>query len=495
VFVWTSVDSELDGGFAAGLIAGDGCFSIRPNNAGSSWQLILTVRLRADDTPLLARLCRWSGAGALCAVPARATSRPQTSWTVQRQADCLRMVSILDRHQLLGKKLGDYEIWRTAVEAWVARRDDRHSVIADCQARLHAHRQADNVAGPCDVSITDRRLLAFLAGFVTAEAHFGATPEGHPFFVINLRSDDGEILHLFRSRLAIGRLVDVPPYRTSRAALSWRIARLKELRFLTRALDDYPPRGRVLRIYEAWRDLVLLEDRRSAPKLLLAARVKERRAYKPGLETIERTDALAERRARHVAVLKDWGAATDGPYTATAYEAWRRELRQQAPKRDTIVAPFGSWLAALETAGLSTRGCRSAEMNARTRARAAAARPRRVAEHRARILAAVRECARIIGRYPRATEFFTWRNECAPELPAQGTVYHVFGDWQSVLGALSAEGSVAGPEPLQPPAQPLHIPAPAREGLAGVPDVQSGSVDQVGHEGVAGHKVTARQRE
>jgi hypothetical protein len=206
-------------------------------------------------------------------------------------------------------------------------------VIADCQARLHAHRQADNVAGPYDVSITDRRLLAFLAGFVTAEAHFGATPEGHPFFVINLRSDDGEILHLFRSRLAIGRLVDVPPYRTSRAALSWRIARLKELRVLTRALDAYPPRGRVLRIYEAWRDLVLLEDRRSARKLLLAARVKERRAYKPGLGTIERPDALAERRARHVAVLKDWGAATEGPYTATAYEAWRRELRQEAPKR------------------------------------------------------------------------------------------------------------------------------------------------------------------
>jgi hypothetical protein len=116
VFVWTSVDSELDGGFAAGLIAGDGCFSIRPNNGGSSWQLLLTVRLRADDTPLLARLCRWSGAGALSAVPARATSRPQTSWAVQRQADCLRMVSILDRHELLGKKLGEYGIWRTALK-------------------------------------------------------------------------------------------------------------------------------------------------------------------------------------------------------------------------------------------------------------------------------------------------------------------------------------------------------------------------------------------
>src|SRR5687768_4109272 len=166
MFVWTSVDSDFDGGFAAGLIAGDGHFGILPNNGGTSWQCILAVRLRADDTPLLARLCRWSGAGKLYAVPARATSRPQTRWIVQRQADCLRMVSILDRHRLIGKKQHQYEIWRTAIAAWTGKRGDRQSVIADCCEQLRAHRGSDNVAGPPDVSITDHQLWAFLAGFV-----------------------------------------------------------------------------------------------------------------------------------------------------------------------------------------------------------------------------------------------------------------------------------------------------------------------------------------
>jgi hypothetical protein len=497
VFVWTSVDSERDGGFAAGLIAGDGSFAIRPNNGGTSWQCSLAMRLRADDTPLLARLCRWSGAGMLAAVPARATSHPQTVWTVQRQADCLRMMSILDRHRLLGKKLGEYEIWRAAIAAWTGTGDDRHSMITECRDRLREHRRADNVANLSGVDITNHQLFAFLAGFVTAEAHFGATPEGHPHFRINLRNDDREILRLFRNRLGIGRLADVPPYRTSRAARSWRIGRLDELRILTQVLDRHPPRGRVMRIYEAWRELVLLRDRRSGNRRLLAAAVKERRAYKPGLGNIERIDALAARRSRQVAVLRAWAAATDGPRTANAYEAWRHSACRDAPRRSTIAAAFGSWTAALKAAGLSTEGCRSTEANAETRARAAASRPGRMARHRAAILAAVRDCAEILGRHPRATEFFAWRSRFAPETPSQMTVYRTFpGGWESVLEALVAEsGSRAAGQPLQPPAQPLHVASPAREDLAWEPHVQAGSVDQLRHEGVAGHEVAAWQRE
>jgi LAGLIDADG endonuclease len=287
MFVWRDENSEIDGQFAAGLIAGDGHFAIRSSSGRPTWRCSLAVCLRADDTPLLADLCRWSGAGMLQAVPARRTSRPQTNWIVQRQADCRQMVSILDRYPLLGKKLAQYEIWREAILAWTGPRLDRQSVIAECSERLRAHRRADVLAGASAVSITDDRLLAFLAGFATAEAHFGATSEGHPDFRINLRRDDGELLRTLRDRLCLGRLVDIPPYRTSHAAVSWQILRLSELRGLTRALDRYPPRGRVLRIYDAWRELVLLEERRFEKRRLLATRVKERRAYTPGLERID----------------------------------------------------------------------------------------------------------------------------------------------------------------------------------------------------------------
>lgn len=496
MFVWESVDSETDGGFAAGLIAGDGHFWISPQQL---WSELggFTLGLRADDTPLLARLCRWSGVGQLSAVPAKANSKPQTRWTVRRQRDCLRLVSILDRHRLIGKKFGEYEIWRRAVIAWTGGRSDRNAVVAHHADRLIGYRAPDHTPAHRWVAITKHHLLAFLAGFVTAEAHFGANPGGHPSFVINLRSDDGELLRLFRDYLDLGRVVDVPPYGTSRAALSWRIGRLAELRSLMRHLDRYPPRGRVLRIYEAWRELVLLEHRRSGARRELAARVRESRAYKPGLGTIVDVDPGEARRVRHLAFLKAWASATEEPRTSTAYEAWRQSSCGEAPNRDTIAAAFGSWLAALEAAELSGHGCRSRQQIARAQAKAAVARPARLARQRAVILAAVRECAQRFGRPPRATEFFRWRHRFAPAVPSQETVYRVFpGGWQSVLDSLGDDrASASGADQLEPAAQPVHIGPAAREELAAQPDVEAGSADQLGHEGVAGDQVAAWQRE
>jgi LAGLIDADG endonuclease len=440
VFVWTHLESGADGGFVAGLIAGDGHFFIRPNNGDTSWLCGIALGLRADDTPLLARICRWSGVGRLSAVPAQANSRPQTCWTVQSQADCLRMVSILDKHPLFGKKAGEYDIWRAAVIAWTGSRDDRHARVADCRSRLAAHRSPDFVPDCSRVSIIDEHLLAFLAGFVTAEAHFGATPDGHPFFRVNLRSDDRQLLRFLRDWLAVGRLVDVPAYRSSRAAVSWRIGRLAELRNLTGYLDRHPPRGRVLRIYEAWRELVLLRDRRNGTRLDLAARVRERREYKSGMGTIVATNRLAERQARYLIVLRRWARAGPGPRTATAYETWRRSSARSAPTRDTIAATFGSWIGAVEAAGLNTDGCRTPAMNRRSQAAALEARAERMAATRAAVLAAVRDCAASLGKPPGVTEFLRWRADAAPGIPSHATIYRAFPrGWQSVLEAASTD--------------------------------------------------------
>jgi hypothetical protein len=237
----------------------------------------------------------------------------------------------------------------------------------------------------------------------------------------------------------VGRLYDIRPNKASRAALAWHVGRLEELRVLTDHLDEYPPRGRVRRIYETWRELVLLTTRRSRRRLFLARRVRERRAYKPGLEAVERPDAAAARRLRCIAVLRNWAAATDGPRTATRYAMWRRESAAAAPRQDTISAAFGSWIAALEAAGLCARGCRSEVANAAASARAAAKRPSQIAANRAAILAAVRQCAIVVGRPPRATEFFAWRNQFVPAAPSQATLYRAFpGGWATVLDALEA---------------------------------------------------------
>ena len=64
---------------------------------------------------------------------------------------------------------------------------------------------------PCEVDITAADLAPFLSGFASAEAHFGASPEGSPAFVINLRADDAPLLQLFQRTFEVGHLTDIAP--------------------------------------------------------------------------------------------------------------------------------------------------------------------------------------------------------------------------------------------------------------------------------------------
>ena len=53
------------------------------------------------------------------------------------------------------------------------------------------------------------------------------------------------------------------------------------------------------------------------------------------------------------------------------------------------------------------------------------------------MLAAVRRFAAAQGRLPRATEFFRWRLQAAPDTPSQGSIYLLFpGGWSEVLLAI-----------------------------------------------------------
>jgi LAGLIDADG DNA endonuclease family protein len=438
VFVPQDAFKPADLAFFSGFVAGDGCFIIRANNSGASWCCTLDVRLRADNTPLLSEFRTWSGAGELFAAPARGNSAPQTSWNVARRLDCLKVTRILDQRPPLGKAALQFELWRRAVDIWVAEGGASPALPALAAEIRELHRSACPV--PCAVDISETDLAAFLAGFASAEAHFGATDAGSPRFAINLRADDGPLLRLFRETFGIGHLRAVQPAGGSRPAVSWRIGRLCDLRRLVALFDLYPPRGRAGYVYSAWRELVMLEVRTSVVRRALAVEIRRRRRHVPGLGRIARMSRAEVGRYRCAGALLRWALSGECSGSATGYMRWRRSSDPEAPTRNTIARLYGSWRTALEALGLETDACRSKEQVAAIRAANAPSVARRRAESRNAILTAVRRCIAEIGHVPGASEFLRWRATRAPDCPSQMTIYRRFpGGFADVIAAALAD--------------------------------------------------------
>lgn len=366
----------------------------------------------------------WSGAGQLSAAAARGGSRPQTAWVTASRSGCVTVATMLENNPLLGKKALEFEIWRQAVEVWVERGGSAPALPGFGAALGELRRDYTPVRS--GVSITDDYLAAFLAGFASAEAHFGASSDGSPSFVINLRADDGPLLELFHERFVIGHLADIRPAGRSRAGLSWRVGRLSDLRRLVELLDTYPPRGRAARVYAAWRELVRVEPRTGGVRRALAAEVRRRRAFRPELGRITTASRRERSQARCLDALRAWGATLEGSGSSGDYDAWRRKVAPTAPTRNTVVAAFGSWRAALVAAGLSRDRAQPPERHAKVRATRSGARAGQRAQRRNLVLDAVTACLADLGREPRAGEFLRWRLHEAAESPCQMTLYRVF---------------------------------------------------------------------
>ncbi len=424
---------ELD--FFSGFVAGDGSFVIRENNAGTSWCCGLSVKLRADDTPLLAAFRDWSGVGELYSSPARGGSQPQTSWTVARRRDCLKIVEILSQFPPIGKAGRQFGVWRRAVRLWAGNGQQADELSALAAELRVLHHSVEPI--PCRVDITPEELGQFLAGFASAEAHFGASQRGSPRFAINLRADDGPLLALFQESLGLGYLRDIPARGTSRAAVAWRLGRLIDLQALVTLLEARPPRGRAGYVYRAWRELVRTPMRTSAIKRAFAIEIRRRRDFVANSAVVERAPLIDRRRARCAAALRQWAHSSDYPGGATAYERWRRRSARSAPTRNTIAAAYGSWLDALGALDLDTSGAHDVQRVQSISAGVNAANERRRAKSRKAIAEAVRRCIAELGREPRATEFLRWRAKHAPESPSQMTIYRLFpGGFESVLEAV-----------------------------------------------------------
>jgi hypothetical protein len=220
--------------------------------------------------------------------------------------------------------------------------------------------------------------------------------------------------------------------------VNWLVTHLAELRALIEMLNWNPPLGRTGHIYRRWRPVVLARDRSLARGRLAAELRKTRRelaTFQPRVQLPSRVSS----RARYLAVLKRWSGAAEGPFTATAYTAWRRAVDPTLPSRNTVARAFGSWVLALGAAGLSTEGCRPTAQVAATRRAAAARRAKEDPALRAKVLLSVARCEAELGGRPRALAYLRWRLDVDPDSPSQATIYRLFpGGWASVLAALDA---------------------------------------------------------
>jgi Homing endonuclease associated repeat len=390
------------------------------------------------------------------------------------------------------------------VSIWTDRDLGRHrwTHLERLAFELRAHRKPGFTADYTRVDISQTALAGFLAGFTTAEGHFGASSAGHPRFVIKLRADDRAVLALLARRLGVGRLVPAPATSRGRPQMAWLVTTLDELRSLVPVFDRHRPLGRAARVYEHWRRLVVATGRSRPALQTEAARLRAARRYQAPTTMPTGPSPRVLKHERYLAVLRAWADDTGPPFTATSYERWRSGSTDHTPSRNTLARFFGSWRDALAATDLPGEGSRAHETNARAIETAAPARVAAASRRRAAVLRAVDRCWTTFGRMPTASEFLRWRLDHAPDSPSQADVYRLFpGGWDAVMEAMPPRGmtepetSGTAGQPLQPPAQSLHVSSPAREQLALEPHVQAGPVDQLRHEGVAGHEVAAWQRE
>lgn len=102
----------------AGLVDGEGCFSISRRGYPS-----FILKMRGDDRALLERVQRDLGH------PGRITTgkpsgegnrHPWVRWEITRRRELLWLTEVFDAYPLRSKKARDYAIWREAVIDWSA---------------------------------------------------------------------------------------------------------------------------------------------------------------------------------------------------------------------------------------------------------------------------------------------------------------------------------------------------------------------------------------
>jgi hypothetical protein len=443
--------SDEDAGFLAGFIEAEGSLAISPANGAQNWRCSFGLWQRDDDSALLIDLQEKTGLGSLSPIGAQGNSHPQTVWSIDSRAECLRLVEIIERHPLCGRKRLEFEVWAEALRTIECNEEPQAQVIPPVAAEIRELRRYVNPprVRSAQLPSDDNEFAAYLGGFLTGEGHFYLQPS-QCGLIVKLRDDDRALLDAFVSRTGLGRIYAHPARGTSNPAAAWGVFRRDELQDVVRLLDGRL-RGRKLREFLVWREAAVEFSAASTERRRLdtatVERTRERlasaRTYVPPTEPLPPSSSSGYFVEISLGALRASAAEVDGPLTATAYMRVRRS-NPHWPDRNTIVRAYGSWAIALALAGLDDRISWRARAHRTQPPRRSSADPARDTADRERVLEAVRTCARGLGHEPTVHEYFAWRAARRPDLPALRKTYRLFpGGWASVRDLAAGRESLA----------------------------------------------------
>lgn len=295
------VSPEL-GSFLAGFLDGEASFGISRQTGRTNFRCTMSLGARDDDSELLQDLAGSTALGTIAAKPGRAGSKSQVVWCVAAKSDCARLVEILEKYPLRGRKSRDFAIWDAAVRWWIAD-DPRHtypnrdkSAIVYLKGRLQEARKLSREEAERVIQDDCEGLTAdwpgYVAGLLTAEGSLGILQNSpgilQPRSHLRMRSDDRPLLQQVAERTGAGRIYDQRPSSSYPPGVAnWIVCSRDDLSRLVNMLDRHPPRGRKRREYDIWREAVLEYAKGEAPRVRhgrlseLRSALAEARTYRP----------------------------------------------------------------------------------------------------------------------------------------------------------------------------------------------------------------------
>jgi hypothetical protein len=375
---------EREGHALAGFLDAEACFSISPNNGGRNWLCSVATRIRRDDASVVDRFRDLTGLGTITAVPARATSRPQVLWAINSRLECLRLAELLEQFKMRGRKRKDAGIWTEAVRALDKGHLDQLPSLASQIREGRAYQEPDARADP---PTDEAGLLWYLGGFFSGEGWF-VINRNTARMGIKLRRDDRPLLRAFCDISGLGKVYDLPAERTWNPSSIWVVLNQGELRSAVDLLSASGLRGRKRREFGVWRigaeEFVAAREAgrpRNVDLIDLAAEeLRKARRYRHVRLPERPDDFVAKKRAFSEAV-RSFGDLASDPLTCTQYTEIRGD-HPYWPTSGQLTATFGSWHAALASAGLAHRAHRRSAKRAQPgpqRVRTSGSRPRRPA--------------------------------------------------------------------------------------------------------------------